>query len=250
LHLPRFWFTLLVMGMNCSGRWLRLLCGCACLLTLAPWRLPGETLTYREVEGQAVATHVLSIAPEGSGFLVTLLTTRASGDVRQTFHTDAGLATLAWTFSDPGRRMELAASVQGKAIVLSGNCQGRPVEKEFAAAGPPWNQLFQIGLGPFVLSREKSGRFRSIGTEGPGETKLGKFTVTREDDETIGLGGKEIAAVHLSLSLSGLLSIFWHGDYWFRRGDGRFLRYRGKNRPGGAVAESDLVEERIDDAPR
>ena len=62
------------------------------------------------------------------------------------------------------------------------------------------------------------------------------------------LAGKEIAAVHLRISLSGLLSIFWHGDYWYRKGDGRFLRYRGKNRSGGPVAVSELVEEKVGEA--
>jgi hypothetical protein len=73
--------------------------------------------------------------------------------------------------------------------------------------------------------------------------KIGKFSVTRKADEPIDLAGKTVAAVHLRISLSGLLSVFWHGDYWYRRGDGRFLRYRGKNRPGGEVAVSELVGE-------
>jgi hypothetical protein len=212
LHFPGLWFTLLAMKKGIFARSAGRLAGCACLLALFSWRLLCETLTYREVEGEAAATHVLVIAPEASGFQVTLLTTRPAGEVRQTFRTDAGLATLAWTFSDPARRLELAAHVQGAEI-----------------------------------SGGKRMSFRSIGTEGPGELKLGKFTVTRQGDETIGLGGKEVVAVRLRVSLSGLLSVFWHGDYWFRRGDGRFLRYRGKNHAGGPVAVSELAEEKPDE---
>jgi hypothetical protein len=48
--------------------------------------------------------------------------------------------------------------------------------------------------------------------------------------------------------LSGLLAVFWHGDYWYRKADGRFLRYRGKNRPGGPEALSELVGEKADEA--
>ncbi len=202
-----------------------------------------ETLTYREVEGEAAATHVISILPEGSGFRVELATTRAGGVVRQTFRTAADLATLDWTFSDPARKMELAAVVQGEAIVLTGSFQGKKVAKKFSATGAPWNQLFQVGLGPFALSTGGSFQFRSIGTQGPGELKIGKFTVTRKAAETIDLAGMKVSAVRLRISLSGLLSVFWHGDYWFRSGDGRFLRYRGKNRSGGPVAVSELVGE-------
>jgi hypothetical protein len=209
----------------------------------------GETLTFREVEGGEVATHVLAILAEGQGWRVELVTTRAQGVVRQTFRTAADLTTLGWTFSDPGRHMELAAAIQGEDIVLTGSFQGKKIAKKFAAAGAPWNQLFQVGLGPFALSGRKSAPFRSIGTQGPGELKIGKFTVTRQAEETIDLAGKKIAAVHLRISLSGLLAIFWHGDYWYRPGDGRFLRYRGKNRPGGAVAVSELAGEGAVETP-
>ena len=206
-------------------------------------RLGAETLTYREVEGAAVTTHVLSLRSDGPGFSVELATTRPNGTVRQTFRTAVDLTTLEWTFSDPARRMELAAAVQGNDIVLAGSFQGRKIARKFPAAGAPWNQLFQVGLGPFALSAGESVQFRSIGTQGPGELKIGKFTVKRQDDEKIVIGGKDIMAVHLRISLSGLLSVFWHGDYWYRSGDGRFLRYRGKNRSGGPVAVSELVTE-------
>jgi len=212
------------------------------LLCLAA-RARAETLTYREAEGSAVATHVLSIVAEGPGFRVELVTTRGSGVVRQTFITETDLSTRSWTFSDPARRMELDAAIRGEAIVLTGTFRGARVEKKFAAAGAPWNQLFQVGLGPFALSDKKSVQFRSIGTQGPGELKIGKFTVTRKGVESIELAGKTVQAVRLRISLSGLLSVFWHGDYWYRPGDGRFLRFRGRNRQGGPVAVSELVGE-------
>jgi hypothetical protein len=211
--------------------------------------LSAETLTYQEVEGEITVTHTIAITPAPPGYSVELASRRSGGGiVRQTFRTAADLSTLAWTFSDPERQMELAARLQGEDIILSGTLRGKIVEKKFSASGAPWNQLFQMGLAPFALAGEESFQFRSIGTQGPGELKIGKFTVKRKTDETIRLQGKEVAAVHLRISLSGLLSIFWHGDYWYRKGDGRFLRYRGKNRSGGPVAVSELVEEKVGEA--
>jgi hypothetical protein len=163
--------------------------------------------------------------------------------MRQTFRTDLSRATLDWTFSDRERQIELSASRQGREIVLSGENRGRKVEKKFTVGDLPWNQLFQMGLEAFALTAVDKMQFLSIGTSGPGEMKLGKFTVSRQDDEKIWLQGKEIAAVHLRVALSGLLSIFWHGDYWYRKSDGRFLRYRGKNTPGAAASVSELIEE-------
>jgi hypothetical protein len=222
--------------MACSGAFLL-----AGIMTFS--MLAAETLTYREVEGEAAATHVITILPEGGGFRIELATTRGGLVVRQTFLTAADLTTLEWTFSDPARKLELAAGIRGGAIFLSGSFQGKKVDKRFPAAGPSWNQLFQMGLGPFVLSGEKSCHFRSIGTQGPGELKIGKMTVTRKENALVTIAGRDAAAVHVRISLSGILSMFWHGDYWYRQSDGRFLRYRGKNRSGGPVAVSELVTE-------
>ena len=208
--------------------------------------LLAETLTYQEVEGDSTVTHTVIITPAPPGLTIELTSLRSGGGtVRQTFRTAADLATLAWTFSDPGRQMELDARLQGEDILFSGMARGKKVDKKFAAAGAPWNQLFQMGLVPFVLAADKSCQFRAIGTQGPGELKIGKFTATRRGEEKIFLAGKEIAAVQLRITLSGLLSLFWHGDYWYRHGDGRFLRYRGKNRSGGPVAVSELIQEKF-----
>jgi hypothetical protein len=220
---------------------------CFLLLAMAP--LAAETLTYREVEGGMVTTHVISIRPGEPGYIVELETKREAGSVRQTFMIASDYSTLAWTFSDPVRGMELAAAVRGEKIILSGSFQGKKIDKRFDAAGPPWNQLFQMGLGPFVLSGKKGMSFRSIGTQGPGELKIGKMTVTRKENALVTIAGRDAAAVHVRISLSGILSMFWHGDYWYRQSDGRFLRYRGKNRPGGPVAVSEWIEEKSGDDP-
>ncbi len=210
--------------------------------------LPLGTLTYRETEGGAVTTHVIRIQEAEDGFRVELSSGRPAGTVRQSFRVAGDLSTRAWTFSDPARAMELDASVLDGRIVLSGSFRGKKVDKRFVAGGPPWNQLFQMGLGPFALSGMEEASFRSIGTQGPGELKIGKMSVTRKGEEEIVLDGQKVAAVHLRISLSGLLAIFWHGDYWYRRSDGLFLRYRGKNRSGGPVAVSELVAEEPHDA--
>lgn len=215
---------------------------------LAAGALPVGMLTYREVEGDSLSIHAIVVAREGDGFRVELTTTRGAAVVRQTCLVAADLATRSWTFSDPARQMELAAAIQGERIVLTGSSQGKKVDKRFDATGAPWNQLFQMGLGPFVMSGRKEMTFRSIGTQGPGELKIGKMSVTRRGEEEVEINGQKVAVIHVRISLSGLLSIFWRGDYWYRKSDGLFLRYRGKNRRGGAIAVSELAEEKRHEA--
>jgi hypothetical protein len=241
LQFSFFWITLHTI-MAIRNAFFKSVTAWACLLV--PALLAGaDTLTYRETEGDSVTTHVLDITPEPPGYRIDLSSRGSCGTVRQGFLTTSDLVTREWTFSDPSRQMELAAAIAGDAIVLRGSVRGKKVEKSFAAAGPPWNQLFQMGLGPFALGEDGRWQFRSIGTQGPGELKIGKFTVRRQEMEKIMLSGKEFSAIHLRVSLGGLLAIFWHGDYWYRLSDGRFLRYRGKNRSGGPIAVSELVGE-------
>jgi len=222
---------------------------CGWLLLALPFLAYGESLTYYEVEGASTVTHTLAVTPAAPGYRVELASSRAGGGtIRQTFLTASDRSTLAWTFSDPERQMEWSAELRGAAVILSGLTRSRKIEEKFKVGDLPWNQLFQMGLEPFAVSASRGLKFCSIGTQGPGEMKMGKFTVSRQGGEKIKSGGKEITAVRLRVSLSGLLSIFWHGDYWYRQSDGRFLRFRGKNRPGGPVAVSELVEEQGDGA--
>ena len=131
--------------------------------------------------------------PEGPGWIVELTTTPGKRPVvRQTFCTAADLSTAGVDLQRSARRHGAGRLRPGGMPSCSaGLFQGKKVAREFAGAGAPWNQLFQMGLGPFALSGGESFQFRSIGTQGPGELKIGKFTVTRQDAERITLAGKE-----------------------------------------------------------
>ena len=216
---------------------------CGLLLLALPLLIQAEIFNYHESGGAVTVIHTLTFTAVAGGYAVALTSTQSGVVTRQGFQIDATLSTRTWTYSDPGRQIELNAVRDGDTIVLSGSNRGCKVEKKFIAGALPWNQLFQMGLGPFAISGFGAMKFWSIGTSGPGEMKIAKFTVSRKGEEKTQWQGKEIAVVHLRIALSGLLSIFWHGDYWYRKADGRFLRYRGVNKPGAATSISELIEE-------
>ena len=211
-------------------------CCCCGGISVLSQLLPAETLTYREVEGEAVATHVLSIALTRGAWLP-----RRTGHDPRRRRRPPDLPHRRrphhrWPGPSAIRRgsMELAASRPGRKIVLTGHAQGKKVAKEFAGAGPAWNQLFQMGLGAF--RRVRRGELPVPLDRHPGAGRAEDRQVHRDAQgrrKRSTWPARTVSAVHLRISLSGLLSIFWHGDYWYRQGDGRFLRYRGKNRPGG-----------------
>jgi hypothetical protein len=44
---------------------------------------------------------------------------------------------------------------------------------------------------------------------------------------------REVETQNIRVKLTGFKAIFWHSDYWFRRSDGLFLKYRGVEGPPG-----------------
>ncbi len=205
--------------------------------------LPGETRVYQEREGDRVTTHRFVIEPSGPGFTVDL--TSETGDVKvfQTFQLDARLAALSWSYHAPHKKTKVTAFRKENRIFLEGIDEGDPVKKTYNINSLPWNQSFNIGLEKFVLSPGESMKFWAIGTSSPGYLKITKFKVKKKDPETITLDstGQKVEAVYITISLSGLLSLFWTGKYWYRKSDGRFLQYKGKNKSGGPAAVMELI---------
>lgn len=207
--------------------------------------LPGQTRVYEEREGDKITVHRFLIEPSGTGYTIDITSETGSSRTVQKFQLDTGLATLSWTYDAPHTKTKVTAVRKENKIFLKGTDKDDPIEKTFKINELPWNQTFNIGLEQFALSSEDSMKFWAIGTSGPGNMKITKFNVKKKETETITLNstGQRVEAVYITISLSGLLSMFWTGKYWFRKSDGRFLRYTGKNRASGPTAVSELVSE-------
>ena len=215
------------------------------LMTLLIWPFfsNGATRVYEEKTKDQLTTHRFTSETNESGYSIDLQSELEENVIKQTFEVDTNLAALSWAFEDPKENTKVTASRQENKISLQGKSKGKPVNKTFKINKLPWNQTFNIGLERFVLSPEKSMIFWGIGTSGPGNMKITRFKVKKKRIETITINGKEVEAVYVTISLTGLLSIFWTGRYWYRKSDGVFLRYKGKNGPGAGVSIMELTAE-------
>jgi len=201
------------------------------------------TRVYEEKTGKEVTTHRFVIEPSSSGYAIDLQSLTGDSVIKQKFELDRNLAALSWTFEYPGENINVIASRKGNKIFLKGRGRGKEIDKTFDIDELPWNQAFNIGLEGFAPAAENSLKFWAIGTRGPGYMKITKFKIKRKRNETININGKEIEAVYVTISLTGLLSMFWTGNYWYRKSDGKFIRYKGKNGPGKPVSVMELVSE-------
>jgi hypothetical protein len=212
------------------------------LFLSASIRLGAETRVYRETMGDREEIHAYTVTPTDSGYTIRLVRQGGGTRIEEEMETDSSFSTLKWTFHDSAGKTDLYARRRQEMIDLTGVCQGKPVLKTFKIDSSSWRQLFSIDFEPLARSPEKSARFWSIGTAGPGKMKIAAFTFRVVGEETIEWRGKPLRAVRVRIALAGLLSLFWHGDYWFEATEGRYLRYRGKG-TGGALSVKELREE-------
>jgi hypothetical protein len=202
--------------------------------------LPAATWVYRESRGARSETHTYTLTEAAPGYRLEVLRRTPEGDIRDTLACDAELNTLAWEYDCPATSSHWGAVRRGDAIELEGSHHGRPLRRSYKIDSAPWKQAFAVDFAPFAAAGGEHA-FWSVGTSGPGELKCARFKARCAGTETVRAAGADAPAVRLRVALAGWRSIFWHGDYWFRRGDWRYLRYRGS---AGLLA-GDIVKELV-----
>lgn len=187
---------------------------------------------YKEIDKKGETIHRFTFVALESGQKIRLESVSRNKKIIQIYRVDHALSTLRWEYIDPTNNSRIEARLENRVIRLEGIHKGDAIRKQFKINDLPWNQVFHIGLEPFARSGGGSTQFWSIGTSGPGEMKIAKFNVKRIKTETISIEDRETKACRLQISLSGLLSVFWKGYYWYRQEDGCFLLYREKGKQG------------------
>lgn len=150
--------------------------------------------------------------------------------------------TRSFMIANRSEGIEVEASRSGDRILVSGIHRGTPVKKELVLEEDlPWYQTFNHQFGDFALSDEKKRQFWMIRLD---TLEATRWQLKRIGSERLPIGGSQIEAVRVRLSLTGLLAPFWSADLWYRAEDGRFLRYLGPIRgPGSEEVETLLVKE-------
>ena len=127
-----------------------------------------------------------------------------------------------WNFKDPKNDSELKAVRDGNRIIINGRYKGKELKKEHYIDDRPWHQLFTWELDHFLLSKETRLEFWAIRPDNP--ESAGILVAYKDKEEKLMLNGEEVDAINAKVTLAGLLSIFWTGDYWYRKSDGFYIR--------------------------
>lgn len=119
----------------------------------------------------------------------------------------------------------------GDTLFVRGVINGKQVNEQYAVDEAPFYQTLTYSLRDFLSSGKKQVVFWMLHPE---TYKPFKIQATKGGTSTISLYGKETEVQHIRIRVSGILSILWHGDYWYRTDDHVLVEYRGLNGPPGS----------------
>ncbi len=137
--------------------------------------------------------------------------------------------TISWDFDS--HDVSIYGMRKNNTLILKGTSHGTAVDKRFTIDDSPWYQPGTYCFRNFVNSNDDTISFWMVRRD---ILKPEKMQAKKEGLQTIRIQNESIPAQKVRVRLSGVRSIFWHGDYWFRKKDGLMLRYRGTTGPPGS----------------
>lgn len=191
----------------------------------------GEILIYKESAEDGERTHKYQIESDSTGYKISAT---ISGEETLETHvvvTDSAGATIKWRYTNSERETDVKAYRQENVIYLKGSDKDGKIDEKFDIDSRPWHEFFPLDLEQFAISHEKEMEFWAIGTFGPGYMKITDFIAKRKETDTIEFGSDTVEAVRIQVHMKGWKSIFWKGNYWFRKSDGRYLWYENDEEP-------------------
>jgi hypothetical protein len=217
----------------------------ALLLVLAALPAPALTLVYTERSAAETTRQTFVIEPVAGGFSVEVSTERAGRVVVfQELKTDPRFSVLSWRWVEEAEATDVTAIRDGATISLAGLREGRKIARKFTVGDDPWYQVFPVGMEALAANSRGSEKFWAIGTTGILAMRIGAFRAVVAGPDQAEWGGKLVPAIRVRISMAGPVSILWHGDFWHRPGDGRYLACVGNRGPGTLPLRVELTEER------
>lgn len=210
-----------------------------CLSMRGPF-VSGETFTYQTVRGNDTASTIYSIQELRNGKKVSAEYHLGGGvSFSEVIMTDS-FSTQSWRYTCRKEKSDLCGSIVNDTVVLKGICKNKPMEKVYPLKSIVWRQMFPFDLKKFVLSDSLSTSFCGVSIIALAYLKLGTLEVKKIGVEHIAILGKCLELVHIRVSLPGLNSVFWHGDYWFTKDDGMLIKSVSYDLPGSPPVVSVL----------
>jgi len=198
----------------------------------------GVSLVYRESVEGSISVLVYKIEPNAGGYLIGLT---VNGQARrEEIETDRLMSMRKWRYINPDQGSDYLIQRKDNLLHLSGVFKGRKIDRSCKTPNLGWKQFFPLGLEELITSGKDTLDYTALN---PSDLSLCTFTAVKKGLENVVVNGRTYEAVHVRITLSGLLSYFWHADSWHRKSDGRYIRYEYRNGINAPLIVDELIEE-------
>lgn len=133
--------------------------------------------------------------------------------------------TILWNFSDKNLNIDIKAELIKDNIILKGIHKGQYVEKTFRVNRGLWLQNSEMG---FLYNLDKLDDGLFFYSIAPEDLSLNRLKASFDKSEIIIIDNKEIKAMKIRASLTGILSPFWSSYYWFDE-NYTFVKYKANS---------------------
>jgi hypothetical protein len=142
---------------------------------------------------------------------------------------DRSLSTLSWDFATKDGRTKISARRSGGLVTAEGVRGGKLLRIQKDIGSLPWYQAIDYQLA--VLAPRPAGSAQTFWMILPTDISFNKMKAVTRPSETIELLGKSWDAEKVRLTVDGLPEAIWHSDYWYEKGTGLYLRFKGRRGP-------------------
>jgi len=215
---------------------------CILLLLIFPFTVQGQdpvapVHSYRETVGNASTYFSWRIEKTGQQRIISVQEKNTTFIIHCS---DTG-ETRRYKVKDSDNNHDILAERQNDELKISGIRLGKAYNETVKIDKRPWYQALSYSLRTFLESKDDAMTFWTIRNDTFEVTSL---QAKKEGEEEVLVNGQKIAADKVVLRAEGFYAPFWHGTYWYRKGDMLFLMYRSVHGPPGtAETVVELMEE-------
>ena len=187
----------------------------------------GDRWTYRTVTENVAEQYTVSEIKRSAETTTLKVAAEEVTHIHQINNSDG--ATLTWQMQKPGETVK--AIRKGRTIELSFLRDGRTDTRIVDIDDKPWMQFMGWGLQWFV--QRQDAKQQAFWIIRPSDYHITTLVARKKRDEIVKIGTQEYPSTKVNVSVAGWRSLFWGVELWFRKSDGRYLKYKGANGPPG-----------------
>ena len=187
-----------------------------------------KTCEYQETTGSETRHFVWSLEKESAWLL-----TSEDGLETHKAWLDNKLGTYKWTLERPETATKVKAWLEGQILHIQGTHDGKAYDRKHKLGSDPWYQALSLSLRRHLGEGGQAKQHQKFWLIRPDNFDLHRMQISLIQEESLKISESVVPTYRVEIRPTGWKAPFWKGEYWFRKSDGDFVRFRGDSAPPG-----------------